>query len=155
MRRFILLVCAPLAFFLSSASVRADGYTPWYSIVAARHNNYPKEMARINGFCQGYYGSLQNFYGNLSNLDWVSYYKNHGYVIGSVPGACGGPCHYQIAPVFVSPATYPIAGTIEPPPGPPEHTLVPPSAPMFYPEYTVPGPLQHSNVSPEPPLYPH
>ena len=137
MRRFILLTCAPLAFFLTETSSRADGYCPWYNIVAARHNNYPKEMARINGFWQGYYGSMQNYYGNLSHLDWVAYYKNHGTPIGWVPGACGGPGYYQMAPVFVSPTVqYSIPGTVLEPPTmpPPGPTVVPPTAPMFYPQ---------------------
>ena len=136
MRRFILLVCAPLAFFLADTGVRADGYTPWYNIVHARHNNYPKEMARINGFWQGYYGSLYNFYGNLSHLDWVSYYKNYGTPIGYVPGECGGPCHMQMAPVFVSPTVFPISGTVIGPPSsaPPGPCIVAPEPPMFYPQ---------------------
>ncbi len=134
MRRFI-LVCAPLTLFLAAANIQADGYQPWYPIVAARHNNYPREQARINGFWQGYYGSMQSFYGNLSHLDWVAYYKNYGTPIGYVPGQCGGPCHVQMAPVFVSPTVqWGVPGTvIEPPAAPPEHYIVPPTAPEFYP----------------------
>jgi hypothetical protein len=137
MRRFIILTCAPLAFFLTDKTIRADGYCPWFNIIDARHNNYPKELARINGFWQGYYGSMQNFYGNLSHLDWVAYYKNYGTPIGCVQGACGGPRYVQMAPVFIGPTfQWGIPGTVlEPPaaaPAPP--TIVPPTAPMFYPQ---------------------
>jgi hypothetical protein len=136
MRRFILLTCAPLAFFLAAAETRADGYCPWFNIIDARFNNYPKEMARINGFWHGYYGSMQNYYGNLSHLDWVAYYKNHGNPIGCVPGPCGGPSHVQMQPVFVMPTVqWGVPGTvIEPPLAPHGPTMVPPMAPMFYPQ---------------------
>lgn len=158
MRRFILPVCAPLLFFLAGANVRADG-SPWFNIIDARFNNYPKEMARVNGFWQGYYGSMRNFYGNMSNLDWVAYYKNHGTPIGSVPGNCGGPCHIQMQPVIVSPTVqYGVPGCVieqEPAPG---HYIVPPSAPMFYPQNVLQPTMPHPYVVPPPtmpPYYPH
>jgi hypothetical protein len=42
----------------------------------------------------------------MEHIDWVAYYKNHGYQING--GCCGGPngggcCRVNYAPVFVSP----------------------------------------------------
>ena len=138
MRRFTPLVCAALFLFQAAAKLRADGNCPWYNIVASRYYNYPREMARINGFWQGYYGSLQSYYGNLSNLDWASYYKNYGTPIGYVPGSCGGPGHVQMAPIFASPTAvqWGVPGSVIEPPtaAPPGPCVVPPSAPEFYPQ---------------------
>ena len=43
----------------------------------------------------------------LDRIDWVAYYKNHGYQINTGYGCGGGPCggaqRIQFAPVFVSP----------------------------------------------------
>ena len=71
-------------------------------------------------FWHDYYDSLKDYYGHLDHLDWVSYYKNHGYQINT-----GGPMGYmglagggsgggggvgggnsqriQFAPVFIAP----------------------------------------------------
>jgi hypothetical protein len=42
----------------------------------------------------------------LDRIDWVAYYKNHGYQINANCGPCGpggSPSRIQFAPVFVSP----------------------------------------------------
>ena len=45
---------------------------------------------------------MEKYYGALDNIDWVAYYKNHGYQINSGPGgSSNGRVNY--APVFVSP----------------------------------------------------
>ena len=47
----------------------------------------------------------KRYYGMLDHIDWVAYYKNHGYQINA--GCCGGgaaaAAAIQFAPVFVSP----------------------------------------------------
>jgi len=45
-----------------------------------------------------------SYYGALDHIDWVAYYKNHGYQINAgMCGPCGGSQRIQFAPVFVSP----------------------------------------------------
>ena len=39
------------------------------------------EPSRLNNFWSGYYGAVKSFYGDLDKLDWVAFYKNHGYRI--------------------------------------------------------------------------
>ena len=51
---------------------------------------------------------MGTYYKALDHIDWVAYYKNHGYQInagcgGGAGGACGAPCRVNYAPVFVSP----------------------------------------------------
>jgi len=66
------------------------------------------EEQRLQRFWHDYYDALQRYYGALDNIDWVSYYKNHGYQINTQCGVgygCGhgGSQRVQFAPVFVSP----------------------------------------------------
>src|SRR5207244_1245279 len=68
------------------------------------------EEERLQRFWHDYYDALQHYYCALDKIDWVAYYKNHGYQInancgmGGGGGPCGGPQRIQFAPVFVSPA---------------------------------------------------
>ena len=80
------------------------GYQPWWNIFAHRPHCLSCEEERLQRFWHDYYDALSRYYRALDHIDWVSYYKNHGYQINA---ACGGPggCgqRIQFAPVFVSP----------------------------------------------------
>jgi hypothetical protein len=66
------------------------------------------EEERLQHFWHDYYHALKNYYCALDHIDWVAYYKNHGYPIsGGGGGGCGptgGACQQiNYAPVFVNP----------------------------------------------------
>jgi len=113
MKRFTLVVCAALLLSLSSSLTPArasgltySGYQPWWNIFAYRPKCMTPEEERLQHFWHDYYHALKKYYGALDNLDWVAYYKNHGYQInagGMGAGQCGGCPRIQYAPVFVSP----------------------------------------------------
>jgi hypothetical protein len=113
MKRFALVICAGLGLALSAGNARASwgslsysGYQPWWNICAKRYKCLTPEEERLQKFWHDYYDALKNYYCALDHIDWVAYYKNHGYQINSgcgVGGACG-PCgRVNYAPVFVSP----------------------------------------------------
>jgi hypothetical protein len=79
-----------------------SGYQPWYNIFAQRYKCLTPEEARLQKFWHDYYDALQHYYGALDHIDWVAYYKNHGYQIngGCGPAGCG---RINYAPVFVNP----------------------------------------------------
>ena len=115
MKRFALTIGAALGLMLSSGVARADwgslcysGYQPWWNIFAHRPKCMTPEEERLQHFWHDYYHALHKYYGALDHMDWVSYYKNHGYQInagcGGPGGACGGSQRIQFAPVFVSPS---------------------------------------------------
>ena len=80
------------------------GYQPWWNIFAKRQRCMSAEEERLQRFWHDYYDALKHYYGALDNIDWVAYYKNHGYQINGGCGAGGGCCpRIQYAPVFVSP----------------------------------------------------
>jgi len=59
---------------------------------------------RWQKFWHDYYDALQHYYDRLDNIDWVTYYKFHGYMINTgMYGPYGPCCRPQYAPVFVSP----------------------------------------------------
>jgi hypothetical protein len=109
MKRIAWIVCAVVG--LSLVGGRADaswgqigysGYQPWYNIFAKRYKCLTPEEERLQKFWHDYYDALKHFYGALDHIDWVAYYKNHGYQINGGCGAYGcGRINY--APVFVSP----------------------------------------------------
>ena len=115
MNRFSLLLAALLGLALSSGTARASwgslsysGYQPWWNIFAKRNKCLTPEEVRLQKFWHDYYHALGKYYKALDHIDWVAYYKNHGYQINA--GCCGGPggpggCCGRInyAPVFVSP----------------------------------------------------
>ena len=114
MKRYVLIVCAALAMLLSSGKAEASwgalcygGYQPWWNIFAHRTKCLTPEEERLQKFWHDYYNALKHYYGALDNIDWVAYYKNHGYQInagcGGPGGACGANCRINYAPVFVSP----------------------------------------------------
>ncbi|MSR30067.1 MAG: hypothetical protein EXR99_01050 [Gemmataceae bacterium] len=105
MKRIALVLCAMVGFTMASASAHAgwgsmsySGWQPWYNIFAKRYKCLTPEEERLQKFWHDYYNAMQNYYGALDNIDWVAYYKNHGYQIN---GGFGGRVNY--APVFVSP----------------------------------------------------
>ena len=115
MKRFALMMCAALGLFLTPAN-KAEaswgalcygGYQPWWNIFAHRAKCLSPEEERLQRFWHDYYDALKNYYCALDHIDWVAYYKNHGYQInaGCGPcGPCGGGCQrVNYAPVFVSP----------------------------------------------------
>ncbi len=115
MKRFASLVCAAVAMLGLANGVRADwgsmcygGYQPWWNVFAHRNHHMSCEEERLQRFWHDYYDALKHYYGALDHIDWVSYYKNHGYQInaqcgGYGCGPCGGAQRIQFAPVFVSP----------------------------------------------------
>ena len=117
MKRFALIVCAGLGLLLCTSESRAgwgslgySGYQPWYNIFAHRNKCLTPEEERLQKFWHDYYHALGHYYKALDHIDWVAYYKNHGYQInagcgggGGGCGPCGGPQRIQFAPVFVSP----------------------------------------------------
>jgi hypothetical protein len=122
MKRFASLVCAVLSTLAVAEVAQADtsslhygGYQPWWNIFAKRNHGMTAEEKRLQRFWHDYYDALRHYYQALDHIDWVAYYKNHGYQInggGSYGGPgcgspgygqCGGTQHIQFAPVFVSP----------------------------------------------------
>lgn len=117
MKRFAMIVCATLALLYSSTPAKASwgalcygGYQPWWNIFACKSKCLTCEEERLQRFWHDYYDALRNYYCALDHIDWVAYYKNHGYQINA--GACGSPCggggggccpRVNYAPVFVSP----------------------------------------------------
>jgi hypothetical protein len=62
------------------------------------------EEERLQRFWHDYYDALKHYYGALDHIDWVAYYKNHGYQINTCCYGNGGGCQrIQFAPVFVNP----------------------------------------------------
>jgi hypothetical protein len=111
MKRFALIVCAVLGLALSNGSAKAGfgslgygGYQPWWNIFACRNHCLTCEEERLQRFWHDYYDALKCYYCALDHIDWVAYYKNHGYQINSgYGGPCNGCQRIQFAPVFVSP----------------------------------------------------
>ena len=127
MKRIVVMVCAVIGLALSSGHSQASwgsicysGYQPWWNIFAKRYKCLTPEEERLQKFWHDYYDAMQGFYCSLDHIDWVAYYKNHGYAINGGPGGCGGRINY--APVFVSPGiqwAVPAGGAGGPPCGPP------------------------------------
>jgi hypothetical protein len=116
MKRFSLMIAVALGIVLSNGVARASwgsigysGYQPWYNIFAHRPKCKTCEEERLEHFWHDYYDALKNYYCALDHIDWVAYYKNHGYQINGACGAnggapgCGGCPRINYAPVFVSP----------------------------------------------------
>ena len=112
MKRFASLVLTLGALLAAANSARADwgslsygGYQPWWNIFAHRPC-LTCEEERLQRFWHDYYDALARYYKALDHIDWVAYYKNHGYQINAACngcGPCGGCQRIQFAPVFVSP----------------------------------------------------
>src|SRR5436190_7451241 len=113
MKRFASLLCAVLAIVTAAEVARADtgslsygGYQPWWNIFAKRNRYQSCEEERLQRFWHDYYDSLHRYYRSLDRIDWVAYYKNHGYQINGGMGGgygCGpGGQRVQFAPVVVT-----------------------------------------------------
>ena len=113
MKKFACLLVALLGLCISADHARADwgsahygGYQPWWNIFAKRNPYMSIEEERLKRFWHDYYDALRRYYGMLDRIDWVAYYKNHGYQINTGAGGGGpngGSGRVQFAPVFVSP----------------------------------------------------
>jgi hypothetical protein len=111
MKRFALIIGAAVACTVSSGVAQASwsslhygGYQPWWNVFAHRNKCLTCEEERLQRFWHDYYDALKNYYCALDKIDWVAYYKNHGYQINAGFGC--NPCatqRVQFAPVFVSP----------------------------------------------------
>ena len=114
MKRYALILCAAFGLMLSSGQARADwaslhysGYQPWWNIFAKRPKCMTPEEERLQKFWHDYYDAMGRYYQAMDHIDWVAYYKNHGYQInGGCYGPGGGPCRVNYAPVFVSPTMF-------------------------------------------------
>jgi hypothetical protein len=131
MKRIAIIICAVLGLTLSAGKSQASwgylgysGYQPWWNIFAKRYKCLTPEEERLQKFWHDYYDALMHFYKALDHIDWVAYYKNHGYQIngacggGGVGGCCG---RINYAPVFVSPTlqwAVPSCASCGPPAGP-------------------------------------
>ena len=140
MRKYVLVLLAGLSLLLASNVAQADfggscnscntggGSCAGKSGFWSRTNKVgyfcSEEEERWQKFWHDYYRALGAYYKRLDRLDWVIYYKMHGYVNGGgcqAPGGgcapmgpgCAG-CYYakpQYAPVFVQPQmTWGVAG---------------------------------------------
>ena len=129
MKRIAVMVCAVLGLALGSGTCEASwghlsysGYQPWWNIFAKRYKCLTPEEERLQKFWHDYYDAMKHFYKSLDAIDWVAYYKNHGYQINSC-GPCAGGCgRINYAPVFVSPTlqwAVPAGAAGGPPIGPP------------------------------------
>ena len=111
MKRYALIIGAAVGLVLSSGSVRADccgaltysGSQPWWNIFAHRPKCTTPEEQRLQHFWHDYYHALSHYYCALDHIDWVAYYKNHGYQINGGMGCGGNACRINYAPVFVAP----------------------------------------------------
>jgi hypothetical protein len=121
MKRFALIVAAAFGLALSNGAAYADwgncrysGYQPWWNPLACCSRKCKTcEEKRLEHFWHDYYDALRRYYKSLEHIDWVTYYKNHGYPTNG--GACGAGCgasycgpnggcpQVNYAPVFVNP----------------------------------------------------
>src|SRR5262249_35742502 len=139
------ILCAVLCLALCAESVFAGwghlhygGYQPWWDIFAKRTKGLSCEEERLQRFWDDYYDALGRYYQALHHIDWVAYYKTHGYQINAACGgygACGGCQRIQFAPVFVSPTMQWAVpnGCLQGPPG------GPPCGPMMGGPGMMPG----------------
>ena len=67
----------------SWGSLTYSGYQPWWNIFAHRNKCLTPEEERLQHFWHDYYHALKRYYGALDHIDWVAYYKNHGYQINA------------------------------------------------------------------------
>jgi hypothetical protein len=128
MKRIAVMVCTVLGLALSTGQSYAtwgaacySGYQPWWNIFAKRYKCLTPEEERLQKFWHDYYDALKSFYCALDHIDWVAYYKNHGYQINGACGPYGGCGRINYAPVFVSPTmqwAVPNGCTSGPPMGP-------------------------------------
>jgi len=110
MKRIVLIACAVVAMSLGMGQKASaggwlsySGYQPCWNLCAKRYKCLTPEEERLQKFWHDYYDALKNYYAALDHIDWVAYYKNHGYQINGGCGPYGGG-RINYAPVFVSPS---------------------------------------------------
>jgi len=110
MKRFVLMVAVAVGLALSSGAAQAgwqqlsySGYQPWWNVFAKRYKCLTPEEERLQKFWHDYYRALKDYYDALDNIDWVAYYKNHGYQINATGSPYGSGGRINYAPVFVAP----------------------------------------------------
>jgi len=111
MKRIAWMLCAVVGLtataspsFANWGSLCYSGYQPWWNIFAKRYKCLTPEEERLQKFWHDYYHALKEFYCSLDHIDWVAYYKNHGYQINGGCGPMGGCCgRINYAPVVVLP----------------------------------------------------
>jgi hypothetical protein len=129
MKRIVVAACAVLCLAVWAGNCQASwghltysGYQPWWNIFAKRYKCLTPEEERLQKFWHDYYHAMKSFYKSLDSIDWVAYYKNHGYQINAC-GPYGAGCgRINYAPVFVSPTlqwAVPAGAAGGPPVGPP------------------------------------
>jgi hypothetical protein len=129
MKRIVVMVCTVLGLAIGTNTCQASwghltysGYQPWWNIFAKRFKCLTPEEERLQKFWHDYYHAMKEFYCALDHIDWVAYYKNHGYQINAC-GPYGANCgRINYAPVFVSPTlqwAVPAGVAGGPPVGPP------------------------------------
>src|SRR5215813_8232465 len=110
MKRIVVMAAVALSLAVSAGNANASwghltysGYQPWWNIFAKRYKCLTPEEERLQKFWHDYYDAMKHYYAALDHIDWVAYYKNHGYQING--GCCGpyGGGRINYAPVFVSP----------------------------------------------------
>src|SRR4051794_23934889 len=97
MKKFAIALSAVFSILLltqgadaSWGSLHYGGYQPWWNIFAKRQRCLSAEEERLQRFWHDYYDALKNYYCSLDAIDWVAYYKNHGYQINGGCGPAGG-----------------------------------------------------------------
>src|SRR5215813_11857481 len=108
MKRIVVMAAVALSLAVSAGNANASwgqlsysGYQPWWNLFAKRYKCLTPEEERLQKFWHDYYHALKCYYSALDHIDWVAYYKNHGYQINCCgPNGCG---RINYAPVFVSP----------------------------------------------------
>jgi hypothetical protein len=112
MNRNIVSAVAGLVLLLGAGVSRAgwvemseSGCQPWWNVFAQRSKGVSPEEERLQKFWHDYYDAMKNYYGELDRIDWVAYYKSHGYMVSGACPSCNGPGCSRIdyAPVFVAP----------------------------------------------------
>src|SRR5262245_60786242 len=113
MKKIALMLLTAVGLCLSAQTARADWGTLHYGgqqpcwAFWSKHKKCNSEEEKWQRFWHDYYDALEHYYGRLEHIDWVTYYKFHGYQING--GGCGGGygnpcCRPQFAPVLVNPS---------------------------------------------------
>ena len=86
MKRFAWMVSAVLGIVMSQGIAHAQsgpssygGTQSSWNIFNRKNKSLTPEEQRLNKFWHDYYDALKQYYNALDHIDWVAYYKNHGY----------------------------------------------------------------------------